>query len=78
MHPSVLLVTNALARHREDWPLLLLVLASLLAPLVVLGQGGNWHVALFSCPATLLAPTLALEAMLGLARVGDRMRRGGR
>lgn len=58
---------------RPDWPLLLLGFAALIAPFVVLDQGGGWHTALFSAPATLAVPALAVEAMLALARLGDWM-----
>jgi len=61
------------AALRPDWPLLVLGVAALAAPFAVLDQGGGWHTALFSVPATLAIPALAIEAMLGLARLTDWM-----
>lgn len=55
---------------RPELPFIALGAAALLAPFVVLGQGGDWPTALWSCPATLAIPSCAVEAMLGLARLG--------
>lgn len=65
-----------LAALRADWPFYALALASLIAPAIVLGQGGGWHTALLSCPATLATPAIAVEAMLGLARFSEWMEGG--
>ena len=61
------------AARRAEWPIYALYAASLAAPAIVLGQGGAWHTALLSCPATLATPAIALEAMLGIARLGQWM-----
>lgn len=63
---------------RQELPFLALAAAALLAPFVVLGQGGDWPTALWSVPATLAIPPCAIEAMLGLARLGVWIEGGGR
>lgn len=62
---------------RPDWPFMLLAVTALAAPFIVLDQGGAWHTALFSCPATLAVPALAIEAMVGLTRLGGWMESNG-
>ncbi len=54
---------------RAEWPFLALYGLSLLAPVAVLAQNGGWPLALLACPVVLAVPGLAIEMMLGLARV---------
>ncbi len=52
-----------------EGPWWLLVAASVAAPIAVLLQGGNLHVALLSAMVCLGTPGAAIEAMAGLARL---------
>ena len=52
-----------------DGPWWLLGAASVAAPVAVLGQGGDLHVALLASLACLATPGAAIEAMMGLARL---------
>jgi hypothetical protein len=52
-----------------DGPWWLLGAASLAAPVAVLGQGGNLHLAILAALACLATPGAAIEAMTGLARL---------
>lgn len=52
-----------------DGPWFLLVAAALAAPVAVLAQGGDLHVALLASLVCLATPAGAIEAMLGLARL---------
>ena len=52
-----------------DGPWWLLVAASFAAPVAVLWQGGDVHVALLASLACLATPAAAIEAMMGLARL---------
>jgi len=63
---------------RADLPFLTLGVLSVLAPVVVLMQGGDWPLALLSCPAVLAVPGAAIEMMLGLARAALWMESGVR
>lgn len=65
------------ARLRHEAPFLALGAAAVVAPFVVLGQGGDWPTALWACPATLAVPSCAIEATLGLARLGLWIEGGG-
>jgi hypothetical protein len=61
-----------------DFPWMLLCAVSLAAPVLVLGQGGNWHAAVVAGLACLATPSAAIEAMLGLARLTIRIEDGAR
>lgn len=63
---------------RPELPFILLVGTALLAPWIVLDQGGTWHTALLSCPATVAVPCLAIEAMLWCVRLGEWLEGGRR
>lgn len=52
-----------------DGPWLLLGAAAVAAPVAVLCQGGDLHVALLASLACLATPGAAIEAMMGLARL---------
>jgi len=54
----------------EEGPWLLLVATAACAPFVVLGQGGDLHTAVLAGLACLATPGLAIEMMLGMARLG--------
>jgi hypothetical protein len=54
----------------------LLVAAALAAPVMVLGQGGDWQAAVVASLACLAAPGAAIEAMLGLGRLLARVEGG--
>jgi hypothetical protein len=56
-----------------DGPWWLLVAASVAAPVAVLCQGGDVHVALLASLACLATPAAAIEAMMGLARLALAM-----
>ncbi|HZF77819.1 MAG TPA: hypothetical protein VE033_18535 [Acetobacteraceae bacterium] len=57
------------ARLRADLPLAMLGGASLVAPAMILGQGGSWHTAILSMLVVLAAPGAAIEAVIGLVRL---------
>ena len=56
-----------------EGPWWLLVLASGAAPVAVVWQGGDPHVALLASLACLATPGAAIEAMMGLARLALAM-----
>ncbi|MCO6418190.1 hypothetical protein JYK14_18765 [Siccirubricoccus sp. KC 17139] len=55
---------------REEAPWALLLASAACAPLAVLAQGGDGHTAILAGLACLAAPALAIEMMLGMARLG--------
>ncbi len=59
----------SVARMRADLPLAMLGGAALTAPVMILGQGGDWHTAILGMLVVLGAPGAAIEAMLGLVRL---------
>ena len=63
---------------RAEWPFATLCALALLSPFVVLAQGGDWPLALLSCPAVLAAPGAAVEMMMGLARAALWIEGGAR
>ena len=56
-----------------EFPWQLLCAISLAAPVLVLGQGGDWHAAVVAGIACLATPGAAIEATLGLARLTIRI-----
>ena len=63
---------HSLGRPLPPWPdgpWWLLAGASVAAPVAVLLQGGDLHVALLAALVCLATPGAAIEAMLGLARL---------
>ena len=56
-----------------DGPWWLLGAASVSAPVAVLAQGGDMHVAILASLACLATPSAAIEAMAGLARLAMAM-----
>jgi hypothetical protein len=56
-----------------DGPWWLLAAASVAAPVAVMWQGGDLHVALLASLACLATPAAAIEAMMGLARLALAM-----
>jgi len=69
---------GAAATARDTTPWALLFGAALAAPAFVLGQGGEWQVAVLAALACLASPGAAIEAMLGLARLAAWVEGGDR
>ena len=65
------------AASRQEWPFASLCLLALLSPLIVLGQGGDWPLALLSVGAVMAVPGAAIEAMMALARLALWVEGGG-
>ncbi|WP_149539192.1 hypothetical protein [Siccirubricoccus phaeus] len=62
----------------EEAPWALLLAGSACAPLAVLLQGGDGQTAILAGLACLASPCLAIEMMLGMARLGLAMAPGDR
>jgi hypothetical protein len=66
-----------LAASRQEWPFVSLCLLALLSPFIVLGQGGDWPLALLSLGAVMAVPGAAIEAMMAVARLALWVEGGG-
>lgn len=67
---------QAIPRWREELPFALLFASAAAAPFIVLGQGGDWTLAMFAFFAVLGIPGAAIEAMIGAARFAHLVRDG--
>jgi hypothetical protein len=62
----------------EEGPWILLAATAGCAPLAVLAQGGDGHTAVLAGLACLAVPCLAIEMMMGVARLGLALTPGPR
>jgi hypothetical protein len=73
---SYLITGEPVPRWRAELPFALLAASAAAAPVVVLGQGGDWHTAVLAACVVLGAPGIAVDSMIGAARFANFLRGG--